>query len=474
MSVQRERMVEELLADERSPVGLFDRQAPNSPAEFPAIAYDYAYDRDRHGNQLDGEGILDSIEVVGGKTLNGSVDTSGAKNAALPILFSTLLADGTHTFENVPELMDINSTEALLQALNCKTERDGKSMQVTVARPEKMEAPYDLVRKMRASILCLGPLLARYGEARVSLPGGCAIGSRPIDLHVQTMQRLGAEIEIEAGYVIAKTKRLQGDRLLFEKVTVGGTENALMAAVLARGTTVIENAAKEPEVVDLVHYLRAMGAKIKGEGTSVITIEGVDELSPASHRIVPDRIEAGTLLLAGAITGGRVTVTNCVPTHLQALMDKLHDCGFTVSSDASSVTVEALDEWVSADVSTAPHPGFPTDLQAQFMALMTQAQGTSVVTEGIFENRFMHVQELVRLGANITPMAQVSIVRGNPGHLSGAKVMATDLRASASLILAGLRASGKTSVGRIYHLDRGYEHLERKLASLGADIKRVA
>jgi UDP-N-acetylglucosamine 1-carboxyvinyltransferase len=417
---------------------------------------------------------LDSIAVVGGKTLNGSVDASGSKNAALPILFSTLLADGVHRFENVPQLMDINSTEALLRALNCETARDGHSMQVTVARPEKMEAHYDLVRKMRASILCLGPLLARYGEARVSLPGGCAIGSRPIDLHVQTMQRLGAEIEIEAGYVLAKTKRLQGDRILFDRVTVGGTENALMAAVLARGTTEIENAAKEPEVVDLVRYLRAMGAKIEGEGSSVITIDGVDELSPASHTIVADRIEAGTLLIAGAITGGRVTVSKCVPAHLQSLIDKMRDCGFSLQLDENSITVEAADEWTSTDMATAPYPAFPTDLQAQFMALMTQARGTSVITEGIFENRFMHVQELVRLGANITPMAQVSIVRGNPGELSGAKVMATDLRASACLILAGLVASGTTMVNRIYHLDRGYEHLERKLAGLGADIERVA
>ncbi len=417
---------------------------------------------------------MDSIAVVGGKTLNGSVNASGSKNAALPILFSTLLADGVHRFENVPQLMDINSTEALLRALNCETVRDGHSMQVTVARPEKMEAHYDLVRKMRASILCLGPLLARYGEARVSLPGGCAIGSRPIDLHVQTMQRLGAEIEIEAGYVLAKTKRLQGDRILFDRVTVGGTENALMAAVLARGTTEIENAAKEPEVVDLVHYLRAMGAKIEGEGSSVITIDGVDELSPASHTIVADRIEAGTLLIAGAITGGRVTVSKCVPAHLQSLIDKMRDCGFSLQSDENSITVEAADEWTSTDMATAPYPAFPTDLQAQFMALMTQAHGTSVITEGIFENRFMHVQELVRLGANITPMAQVSIVRGNPGELSGAKVMATDLRASACLILAGLVASGTTMVNRIYHLDRGYEHLERKLARLGADIERVA
>ncbi|ANO50126.1 UDP-N-acetylglucosamine 1-carboxyvinyltransferase [Woeseia oceani] len=417
---------------------------------------------------------MQSIKVVGGRTLSGSVDVSGSKNAALPILFSTLLADGTHRFENVPQLRDIDSTELLLRALNCQIERNGNSMQVTVSRPEKMEAQYDLVRKMRASILCLGPLLARYGEARVSLPGGCAIGSRPVDLHVQTMKRLGAEIEIEEGYVIAKTRRLQGAQILFDKVTVGGTENALMAAVLARGTTVIENAAKEPEVIDLVHYLRAMGAQIEGEGTSVITIDGVDELHPAKHRIVADRIEAGTLLIAGAITGGAVTINQCVPLHLQALTDKMQECGFTTHSDANSITVDATDEWSGTDVATAPYPAFPTDLQAQFMALMTQARGTSVITEGIFENRFMHVQELVRLGANISPMAQVAVVRGKRGGLSGASVMATDLRASACLVIAGLAAKGVTTVNRIYHLDRGYEFLERKLASLGAEIERVS
>ena len=417
---------------------------------------------------------MDSIAVVGGNTLNGTVDVSGSKNAALPILFSTLLADGVHQFENVPQLKDIDSTELLLSALNCDIERDGRSMKVKVAPPKKPEASYDLVRKMRASILCLGPLLARYGEARVSLPGGCAIGSRPIDLHVQTMQQLGAEIEVEGGYVIAKAKRLRGEQILFERVTVGGTENALMAATLARGTTVIENAAKEPEIVDLVHYLQSMGAKIEGEGTSVITIEGVDELVPSTHRIVADRIEAGTLLIAGAITGGCVTVNQCVPSHLHALIDKMRECGFSINTDDKSVSVDASDEWTGADVATAPYPGFPTDLQAQFMVLMTQASGTSVITEGIFENRFMHVQELVRLGANITPMAQVAIVRGEPGGLSGAKVMATDLRASACLVLAGLVAKGVTTVNRIYHLDRGYEFLERKLAGLGADVQRVS
>ena len=416
---------------------------------------------------------LDSIIVRGGPKLAGTVATSGAKNAALPVLFSALLADGRHTFERVPDLRDIDSTHLLLEALGCDVQHADATLTVDVAPPAEKLAPYDLVRKMRASILCLGPLLARYGEARVSLPGGCAIGSRPIDLHVDTMRRLGAEIEIEEGYVIAKAKRLVGDRILFEKLTVGGTENALMAAVLAEGTTVIENAAKEPEVVDLARYLKTMGAQIEGEGTSIITIDGVDELHPGTHAIVPDRIEAGTLLIAGAITGGNVTVEDCVPEHLEALTDKMQECGFDITTTDTSVTVAECGRWGGTDISTSPYPGFPTDLQAQFMALMTQAQGSSVVTEGIFENRFMHVQELVRLGADITPMTQVAVVRGSPGGLSGAPVMATDLRASASLVLAGLVADGETKVNRIYHLDRGYEHLEQKLASLGADIERV-
>ena len=417
---------------------------------------------------------MDSIIVKGGPVLSGRVATSGAKNAALPVLISSLLADGTHTFKRVPLLRDIDSTHQLLEALGCEFERDGTTVTINTSPPAQKLAPYDLVRKMRASILCLGPLLARYGEARVSLPGGCAIGSRPIDLHVDTMRRLGAEIEIDAGYVIAKAKRLIGDRILFEKLTVGGTENALMAATLAKGTTVIENAAKEPEVVDLANYLKTMGAKIDGEGTSVITIDGVDELHPGTHTIVADRIEAGTLLIAGAITGGEVTVEDCVPTHLEALTDKMQECGFGITSDETSITVAKTDSWGSTDISTSPYRGFPTDLQAQFMALMTQANGTSVITEGIFENRFMHVQELVRLGADITPMTQVAVVRGHPGGLSGAEVMATDLRASASLVLAGLVAVGETKVNRIYHLDRGYEQLEVKLASLGADIRRVS
>jgi UDP-N-acetylglucosamine 1-carboxyvinyltransferase len=415
---------------------------------------------------------MDVIVINGGTTLSGSVATSGSKNAALPLLFATLLAEGEHQFDNVPILMDIDSTELLLNHLNCETIRAGNRMTVTVREPEELVAPYDIVRKMRASILCLGPLLARYGKAKVSLPGGCAIGSRPINLHIEPLQQLGAHIEIENGYVIAEAKKLVGERIVFDFATVGGTENIMMAATLCQGTTVLENVAKEPEIIDLANYLRKMGAKIEGDGTSVITIEGVDELKPASHSVIPDRIEAGTLLIAGAITGGDVKVTKCVPGDLDSLINKLTDCGFEIETGDDWVRVKPCSHWSSTDVDTAPHPGFPTDLQAQFMALMTQAKGTSVITERIFENRFMHVQELARMGADITPKSQVAIVRGCKGGLSGAPVMATDLRASASLILAGLATEGETLVNRIYHLDRGYENLEEKLANLGARIER--
>ncbi|MGB5486691.1 MAG: UDP-N-acetylglucosamine 1-carboxyvinyltransferase [Lysobacterales bacterium] len=417
---------------------------------------------------------MDVMIIKGGKPLTGSVATSGAKNAALPLLFATLLAEGEHSFENVPFLKDIDSTELLLNHLNCKTFRDGEQFKVLVKKPESIVAPYDIVRKMRASILCLGPLLARYGEAKVSLPGGCAIGSRPINLHIEPLRQLGADIEIENGYVIARADRLVGDRIVFDFATVGGTENIMMAASLCRGTTILENVAKEPEIVDLARCLRGMGAIIEGEGSSVITIEGVEELKPAKHRVIPDRIEAGTLLIAGAITGGDVKVTNCVPEDIDSLISKLVDCGFDIETGSDWVRVKPCSQWRAVDVDTAPHPGFPTDLQAQFMALMTQAKGTSVITERIFENRFMHVQELARMGANITPKSQVSVVRGEKGGLSSAPVMATDLRASASLILAALAIDGETTVSRIYHLDRGYERLEVKLQGLGAQIERRA
>lgn len=416
---------------------------------------------------------MDTMIIKSGVQLNGSVATSGAKNAALPILFSTLLAEGEHTFDNVPMLKDIESTASLLESFGCTSQRDGKTFKVQVKKLTSFEAHYDLVRKMRASILCLGPILAKYGEAVVSLPGGCAIGTRPIDLHLDAMKALGAEIELKDGYVLAKAKRLQGATVFFEKTTVGGTENLLMAATLAEGTTIIENAAKEPEIVDLANYLNKMGAKITGHGTSVIKIEGVDQLTPARHAIMADRIEAGTLLIAGAITGGDVTVTHCQPHDLSALISKMRESGFKIDLTDSSMRVHPLQSWVGVDVTTAPHPLFPTDLQAQFMALMTVAKGTSVITETVFENRFMHVNELMRLGADITPKSQVAVVRGKPCGLSAAPVMATDLRASASLVLAGLVAKGETHVSRIYHLDRGYDNLEKKLTQLGALVRRA-
>ena len=416
---------------------------------------------------------MDKMLITGGKILSGTVATSGAKNAALPILFSTLLAEGEHQFTNVPLLKDIESTAQLLESLGCKCQRDGHNFKVIVEKLKSFEAHYDLVRKMRASILCLGPILAKYGEAVVSLPGGCAIGTRPIDLHLDAMKAMGAEIELKDGYVLAKAKKLKGANILFEKTTVGGTENLLMAATLAEGVTLIENAAKEPEIVDLANYLISLGAKISGHGTSVIRIEGVSKLKPSkSHAIMPDRIEAGTLLIAGAITGGDVTVTNCQTDDLEALINKMKESGFKIELTKNSMRVLPTSKWEAVDITTAPHPLFPTDLQAQFMALMTIANGTSVITETVFENRFMHVNELMRLGADITPKTQVAVVRGKPGQLTGAPVMATDLRASASLVLAGLVAKGETSVNRIYHLDRGYENLEEKLMKLGAVVKR--
>lgn len=417
---------------------------------------------------------MDNMAVQGGHQLNGEVSTSGAKNAALPIFFATILAEGTHRFSNVPKLKDIESTAELLESLGCVARRDGNNFSVTVTKQKKFEAHYDLVRKMRASILCLGPMLTKYGEAVVSLPGGCAIGTRPIDLHLDGMIALGAEITTKEGYVIAKAKRLKGANILFETCTVGGTENVMMAATLAEGTTTLENAAKEPEIVDLAEYLNKMGAKITGHGTSVITIQGVDKLTPAEHAIMPDRIEAGTLLMAGAISGGEVIVKNCVSAHLDHLIHKMRESGFKIDTGKDWAKVYPAKTWEAVDITTAAYPLFATDLQAQFMALMTVAQGTSVITETIFENRFMHVQELGRLGADITPKTRVAVVRGRPGGLTAAPVMATDLRASASLVLAGLVAKGETVVNRIYHLDRGYENLEGKLSSLGAKISRRA
>ncbi len=418
---------------------------------------------------------MDKMIVSGGRALRGEVRVSGAKNSALPILFSTILAEGAHKFTNLPNLKDIESTAELLASLGCICSRDGDIFSVTNKGINNFEAHYDLVRKMRASILCLGPLLARYGEAVVSMPGGCAIGSRPIDLHLDSMKALGAEIELREGYVMAKAKRLKGARILFESVTVGGTENLMMAATLAEGKTLIENAAKEPEIVDLAEYLISMGAKISGHGSSIIEIDGVEKLRAAEHRIIPDRIEAGTLLIAAAITHGDVTIQDCRPDHLEALLLKLKECGFQMQIGKTDIHIASQKTWKAVDITTAPFPLFPTDLQAQYMALMTAAEGTSVISETVFENRFMHVQELIRLGADISPKTRVAVVRGvKPGGLTGAPVMATDLRASACLVLAGLAAHGDTLINRIYHLDRGYEKLETKLSHLGGKINRVS
>lgn len=415
---------------------------------------------------------MDKMAVIGGRKLQGEVAAGGAKNSCLPLLFSTLLCDGEHVFHNVPRLADVESTLQLLESLGCETDFKEHTLKINVKKPKSFEASYDLVRKMRASILCLGPLLAKHKQAKVSLPGGCAIGTRPIDLHLEGLKALGAELNVENGYVIAETKGLRGSMVLFDSPTVGGTENILMAAVLAEGETTIENAAKEPEIVDLADYLNKMGAKITGAGSSIIRIQGVSNLKPAEHRVIADRIEAGTLLIAGAITGGEITVTNCRPQDLDALIEKMRESGFKIHTDKTSMKVEPCSSWKGVDVTTAPHPAFPTDLQAQFMALMSVANGTSVISETVFENRFMHVQELVRLNADITPKTRVSIVRGRPNGLIAAPVMATDLRASACLVLAGLVAKGETVVSRIYHLDRGYERLEEKLSKLGAKVQR--
>lgn len=416
---------------------------------------------------------MDKMLVRGGHQLNGVTEASGSKNSTLPLIFATLLAEGEHVFHNVPNLVDVTSACSLLEHLGCETSYGDHTLRIRVNSIKTMEAPYDIVRKMRASILCLGPLLARFKEAKVSLPGGCAIGTRPIDLHLEGMKAMGAEMTVDAGYVLGKTKRLQGAKILFEAPTVGGTENIMMAASLAEGETLIENAAKEPEIVDLANYLNKMGAKVEGAGTSIVRIRGVEKLKPAEHRVIPDRIEAGTLLIAGAITGGEVTVSKCAPTDLEALLVKMRESGFQISTSGDSATVHRSKGWRGVDITTAPHPGFPTDLQAQFMVLMTQAEGTSVITETVFENRFMHVQELVRLNADITPKTRVAVVRGAPNKLTGAPVMATDLRASACLVLAGLVAQGETLVNRIYHLDRGYENMEAKLRALGAQVERV-
>ena len=420
------------------------------------------------------------IVVTGGNALHGEVNISGAKNAVLPILCATLLADAPVEITNVPHLHDVITTVKLLGELGAAVTIDegtlarGSSITVDPTSVNSHVAPYELVKTMRASILVLGPLLARYGAAEVSLPGGCAIGSRPVDQHIKGLQALGADISGENGYIKATAQRLKGGRYVFDMVSVTGTENVLMAAVLAEGTTVLENAAMEPEVVDLAECLVALGAKIEGAGTPRIVIEGVERLGGGRHAVLPDRIETGTFLVAAAMTGGRVTVRRARPDTLDAVIDKLKQAGAEIAVEGDRITLDMGGRRPkSVDLTTAPHPAFPTDMQAQFMAMNCIAEGVGVINETIFENRFMHVSELQRLGADIRVEGHTAIIRGVP-RLSGAPVMATDLRASASLVLAGLVAEGATTIDRIYHLDRGYENIEEKLSGLGAKIRRIA
>lgn len=421
---------------------------------------------------------MDKLFISGGNRLHGEIAISGAKNAALPILCAALLAETPLHLSSIAALKDIDTTIKLLDTMGVKIERHGDKVTLDASEVASFEATYEMVKTMRASILVLGPLLARFGTARVSLPGGCAIGSRPVDLHIKGLQAMGAAIHITHGYIQASTlhlpnRRLQGARYYMDLVTVTGTENLMMAAALAQGTTVLENAAKEPEVIDLAEMLIKMGAKITSAGTDVITIEGVEKLNGTTHNVVCDRIEAGTYMVAAAMTGGEVKLLNARADLLDAVIEKLREAGATVTSDADTITVKSDGKLKAVNIRTAPHPAFPTDMQAQFMALNTIAEGVSKVTETIFENRFMHVQELQRMGADISIDGNTALVQGVPA-LDGATVMATDLRASASLVLAGLVARGDTTIERIYHLDRGYENLEQKLNALGANVKRIA
>ena len=415
---------------------------------------------------------MGSLIIKGGVPLHGRVRVGGAKNASLPILAASLLSGGSSTVEDVPELLDVETMCGVLSSIGARVSRSRNKVTVDATEISSFSPPYDLVRAMRASFLVMGPLLARMGCARIALPGGCAIGSRPIDLHLKGFAALGAEIEIGYGQIEARADRLEGARVYLDFPSVGATENIMMAAVLASGTTMIENAAQEPEIVDLANFLNSMGAHVRGAGTTVLRIEGVPELEPTTYMVVPDRIEAGTFMIAPAIAGGSLVIENVVSEHLKPITAKLRECGVTVNeNDDGSMFVERNGRPRGVDIKTMPYPGFPTDLQAQFMALMTTCSGSSVITETVFENRFMHVAELNRLAAHIQKEGQSAIIEG-VSELSGANVMASDLRASASLVLAGLAAKGQTTVFRIYHLDRGYANLEQKLQSLGAKVKR--
>ena len=416
---------------------------------------------------------MDKIRVVGGRPLEGTVRISGAKNASLPDLCAALLTDQPVTLRNVPEVRDIRTMGRVLTALGAEVEvRVGGVVEVKAAKLASVEAPYDLVKTMRASVLVLGPLVAREGRARVSLPGGCAIGARPINLHLSALEKMGAEITVEHGYVEARAERLRGAEIYFDTVTVTGTENIMMAAARADGETTIRNAACEPEVVDLADLLVNMGAKIQGAGGPVLRVEGVERLHGADHTVIPDRIETGTFVAACAIAGGEIEIRACEPGHIRAVLEKFRETGVRIEEGPDNLRVRAPRVLKPANVSTLPHPGFPTDMQAQYMALMTQAAGVSTLTETIFENRYMHVAELERMGAHVRAEGRTAIVTG-PTPLSGAQLMATDLRASACLVLAGLAASGETVVDRVYHLDRGYYRIDEKLRGLGADIERI-
>jgi UDP-N-acetylglucosamine 1-carboxyvinyltransferase len=419
---------------------------------------------------------MDRFLIHGGKKLNGTVRISGAKNAALPVMAAALLTSDPVTLQNIPRVRDIITMAKLLAHMRCVVSSPDLPPSEFTIRAENVsmqEAPYELVKTMRASVLTLGPLVARFGYARVSLPGGCAIGARPVDLHIQALEALGAETKVEHGYVEARAKRLRGTTFRFPKITVTGTENILTAAVLAQGETILENAAMEPEVTDLAEMLIKMGAKIEGVGTATLRIQGVDRLHGTTHAIIPDRIETGTFLVAGALTGGELLLTDCEPGHLKSVIEKLKSCGVEIKCEGiGKLRVRAGKKLVAADVTTEEYPGFATDMQAQFMALATQAEGVSKVRETIFENRYMHASEMVRMGANIAIDGNLAVVTG-PTPLSGAPVTASDLRASAGLVLAALVADNTTTIDRVYHIDRGYERIEEKLTNVGAHIERV-
>jgi UDP-N-acetylglucosamine 1-carboxyvinyltransferase len=415
---------------------------------------------------------MDKIIIRGGERLIGEVEVSGSKNATLPIFAASLLVEGSNLFHNVPNLMDVRTIVRVLKNLGVKVSHEERMYRIDATEVSNHEAPYDLVKTMRASILVLGPLVARMRKATVSLPGGCAIGARPINLHLMGLEAMGAKIELRHGYIEAGADRLKGAHISFDNPTVTGTENLMMAATLAKGKTTLQNAAMEPEVAELANVLMKMGAKITGAGTSLIEVEGVESLRAVEHSIIPDRIEAGTLMVAAGLTRGNIKILNCPLYHMEAIVHKLREAGMEIGADGDEVSVVGNKRIRSVDVKTQPYPGFPTDMQAQFMVLMSLGKGLSVISETIFENRFIHVSELRRMGADIRIEGNTAVIQG-VGNLSGAPVMATDLRASASLILAGLAAAGLTEVSRVYHLDRGYERLDKKLVKLGADIKRV-